>query len=718
MRQGCVVRLVALSVLLSTFALSSVAAESFRSISGTWEGLYQGDSGYIRITLQVPDQPERPDSFNGQLTLVPATGSSRGAPSGSSQVAMQYDASARSLTIVPDYQSHRSLGFRLSQFVGVIDDEQQLIAGSLVEPNSHSSPFFLLGRAGTADRTFIHELEQRANRASRPSSVSGLGNVLRLVGGGVNEKKLRDWVSPFVTQYPDFNAYSSQQAKVYELGRSLFRDEFFVPHFGKSYDQLNLVQLDQIAHQIDKIHAPNGNSLGERAAGLLRSVSAAFATGPSSAAPDIRLSVIAMRAMSAWRRASLQRIRSAPPTPESWKTLAYIERAEATAFESFWPQERKEFAEAVSSARSAAAAQLLTHETESFIQSASGKDPQEVGAKLSELRTASTAPSIQTARRSRGPIGVQARVAETDANASVSIGNLARFVPADARQASIARLEAQLGTAMQSECAADRQQVRGFGDGVHGLEASGRAYDDLSRKYGSISTGDSECAVFMDIAAGRASMLRAAESALSAKIESSSAQSDVAQLLRTYLSVPSDRSEPAGARLLQLAGERDNALKLEAERLAEQKKLRERMGACFTAETSAQGREPSERDMCVAVLVVLNAKQGEFDQMKEACPDVQSGGRGDAGKAIVCLMGQMMSFGGGLQLTIREFSKVACVSADSRGYPGYFCDFAMHINSGNSELSWINRIGGGEVTTGRFVSTRGLWIFIPQGNAR
>jgi hypothetical protein len=79
---------------------------------------------------------------------------------------------------------------------------------------------------------------------------------------------------------------------------------------------------------------------------------------------------------------------------------------------------------------------------------------------------------------------------------------------------------------------------------------------------------------------------------------------------------------------------------------------------------------------------------------------------------MMCLAGGISQMGGGPQMSLRSFEKIACASAAAMGRPGFFCDYVVRLYSGNAMMAPLNRFSG-EITTARFVRTRGQWIFLP-----
>jgi hypothetical protein len=80
----------------------------------------------------------------------------------------------------------------------------------------------------------------------------------------------------------------------------------------------------------------------------------------------------------------------------------------------------------------------------------------------------------------------------------------------------------------------------------------------------------------------------------------------------------------------------------------------------------------------------------------------------------MCLMGAASQVGGGPQLSLRGFKKIACSSAAAAGRPGFFCDYVASIASGNAMTAPMFDRFGTEATTARFVRSSGTWLFMPS----
>ncbi|MFZ5593246.1 MAG: hypothetical protein ACOY4D_03090 [Pseudomonadota bacterium] len=138
------------------------------------------------------------------------------------------------------------------------------------------------------------------------------------------------------------------------------------------------------------------------------------------------------------------------------------------------------------------------------------------------------------------------------------------------------------------------------------------------------------------------------------------------------------------------------------------------VGPC--AQASAEPREtpgePTERELCLAVAAKYQGVDRTLHQMKESgCGNAN---RNDPMAAMMCLGASMAGAGGGPQISLAGFHKIACVSAAPSGKPGYICDVATRLKSGNAVTrSMFDSVGGG-VSTHRFVKTGGRWLVMPS----
>lgn len=124
--------------------------------------------------------------------------------------------------------------------------------------------------------------------------------------------------------------------------------------------------------------------------------------------------------------------------------------------------------------------------------------------------------------------------------------------------------------------------------------------------------------------------------------------------------------------------------------------------------------EPTERDLCLAIAAKYHGVDRNLNQMRESgCGDMNRN-RNDPMAAMMCLGASMAGAGGGPQISLASFRKIACVSAAPSGKPGYICDVTTRLKSGNAMTRSMFDAVGGSVSTHRFVKTGGRWLVMPS----
>ena len=692
-------------------------AQTQGTLAGSWVGVYQTYPHFIKMTLQIAAPPGQP--MSGEMRLEPVVNlrSIGQVHMGIVKVTVAYDASARTLVVTPAPDSYRNLGFQMPGFSGVLDEGRQLVGGVLTPMPRDACPYFILGRAENADGAFVKTIKDAledtglAGGTARPQNpFAGMRNPF----GGGGQGKLREWAAQFSREHPDLDPYRSESGGVALMARNLFRDEYFRQYFGKTFDELGKGELNRIVMDIRGVPAPRSNFPEERANGVLKVVERAFSpTLGTYTAPDITLSVLALRPMAAWREQAIRRLASVPPTGDGLRAINGSRAAEQAALSTFWPSERKTFADAVGAAQSRVAAPLLTSRVDAVLTSATSFAGAETIANvldsIQRYRPPAAAPA---AALPPGPF--QPRPAPAAANASASVEDsvpaLATLVSADLRAAQIGRLDTRMSELVRAESERDLQTVAKLEDGLPGLEASGRAFASMNQKYVLFPNQPSVRALYDALAKRRGPMFRTGESTIAARVKAAKSTAELNSVRQTYLGVPSDSADPVGGRLLQSVQLQMNDLQ-KAEAIVAAVKEEERRRAaspCAKAATRNEKNEegPTEQEMCLTVEAVLEGKQEAIRSMEQSCKYLRPDS--NPATALACLMGMGAQK---YRLGLRGFYKVAC--AEARPFPGFVCDYQPQFSTNVAEFQQIlGRLPGGNATA-RFVFSRGMWVMIP-----
>jgi hypothetical protein len=714
-------RRLVLVLLVSVFARAALAAAPDAPFdpSGQWVGVYQSYPYFVRMTLSVPAaHADGHATTEADLRLEPlfemrTIGRS---PMGVIHVTVDFDTTARTLAVQTGADAYRQLGVQVPGFSGVYDSQQKVIGGVLTRPANDASPNFVLGKADVASAAFLDRLEVFGSNGGARPGINPLSSIASKFGGGgsVSEARLREWAGQFIKEYPNIDAYNTEMGRLFVSARNLFRDESFRPYFGTTFDQMSSGIAQSVQRQLRQTPPPRGNFPEERVNGVLRVMERPFTPQLQGTymGADMVLSVIAMRAITGWRKQTLDRIASAPAAIGSWHLYQAADAAAADVLANDWPSQQQAFATALAEARARTAGPILQARVDDLLKGSGAHDPAQLNAALAALKSPAAAPKSPAANRLQTRRTPGSAAPSESTSAELSLSDLAVYASPDLRDAQAARLTANLSSTVNSECGTDRSSIASLGSGLAGLEANGRKYLELSRKYASLG-GPSQCSVFGELQAARHGLLAGAEPELTSRLQKARDASELSSITSTYLSVMSDRQDAAGARLLNVADQRSSELQRQQQVAAAQRAEQERTAACTAASNQQEGGEPTERDMCMAFAQTLEGGQENIESMKGACNDLH-GPSANAGTAIMCLMGGAVSASGGMGMSIAGFEKIACVSAAPAGKPGYFCDYTMRIVTSNPTLGSIMNRFGGETATARFVKSKGIWRVIPQ----
>jgi len=599
-----------------------------------------------------------------------------------------------------------------------VDVSRRAIAGVVLGGANGGSPYFVLARPENANDLFLKKLAQAAKATT--SRGGGIGNRIGIRSPfrhRPGRQELVGWAQRFVDEYPEVDAYQTVQGTLFGMARNLFRDEHFKEYFGKTYEEMGRGERDDLASAIRKIKPPRANFPEERPAGVLRAVEGGFG---KAAAPDITLSILAFRIMRGWRDASIHRLHELEPVSGTLGVVAAIETAEDATLAQSWPSERAAFANEIANARTKLAAPILVAQVEELIASAEGLS----GAK--RLAASLQAMAADSPRRRPAPGNRRARdvtraaavpqgstFSDTlrDAYTGATIPELMLVVSPDVRSDQRTRIQRRMEELLQREVQQDQLDMVGLGAGIDGVRNGVLWYAAVTQKYGALAGEPPVEGLLGEFARRRGEILPGVESTLSARIEAVGSVGEVTNLVNSYLSVPSDRSDRVGDRLLK-AAQRQAERFTEAEREQAREDAaaaREAASACAQAPDTPgeyQG-EPTAQEICRAVEATLSQAQENLKGLSSSCSGVRDN---DPMGALACLLGSASQVGGGPQLSLRTFAKVACVPAKNR--PGFYCDYSVDLQSDNNYTKSTFDLLGSEIITRRFVHSNGEWLIV------
>lgn len=706
------VLLVTLAILASVLTIFATATAqqgaAAPSLAGTWTGFYPAGSNFVRITIRLSLAGQ---GFSGDLRFDPLNrNKTNGVPMGQVGASAQFDVYSRTLTLTPANDAYGVLGTQVPTFSGVLNASGTLAAGILTTrayPGQRGH--WMMARSGSAEAKALDSTIANLDRRSEPQQrVGGILGALGNSGSGLfSEKKLREWGSQFVQAYPKVDAYRTSADVVMESAAILFRDEYFRPFFGKSFDELSVDETKQFERGLEAIPAPRGAYPEEMINGLLLTLKGRVGAGSGSLSGSLGLSVVAMRQFEAWRRDMIYNAQNYPPSEEGWRLLSDAQTAERQFFAKGLPAERASFDDSINQGRTRMADALIQFETDRFLRDQMAQDTQLVAGVLDAL--------AQAGAPLRQGVGNQPPIPQAAFPSPPGQGNPVtpiRFVAPYASQAvkdsQAVRLRAQLASAVGAQCDADKRAIGVFASGLAGLQESAQFYRQASSRY---AQSGSSCDFQSALANARRGMFVSAESTISTRIRAAGTPSELSAITSAYFGVPTDNSDPTGQRLLRQLSDRQAAMqRASAAQAAADAEIR-RQGICASASNDAVGGEPSEKDMCIAVNNRINLELSRGDSLAGNCNSIN----GNPMAAMTCLMG--MSMQAGTQgVGLGKFEKIACASAAPIGKPGFNCDYTVKIDMNNDVLGPLAAASRLRVVSARFVKTSNGWVYFETNN--
>jgi hypothetical protein len=703
-------RAVLAAALAAFVALTSASlfGQTTSDLPSSWVGTFRAYPTYVLMKVNLTEASD--GTLKADVRLEPLIGRT-GGPMGVFSTTARYDPASRSFEITPGQDAYRTIGQMVPAFLGVLDPSGNTIAGVTGAGNPAQFGFFILQAAGTED-----ELLNKARELAPigPPRRAGFG------GGGVSEDKLKRWAQRLLDEYPDTYPPAAELGALYRMALPLFDDAHFSAHFGKTFERMSQGELRGVYNTMQKIPFPRGNFPEEKTAGAARALERQFIwmTGQGTA-QDVTFAVMARRAMYAWRQDMINRLDALQGTPSAFATIAAIEAIEGKALTSWWPSDRRAFAVAVVGNRTRLAGPMLKAQIDKLMASAEGlTGAQQIARVLSMAQSA----AVRRGPVAENPHGTAARPTRSAGgappntpgagSAATEIATLLAMVSTETANAEKSRLETKLTALVSAEAAKDKAALASIGDGLTALERGSQWYAQLVQRYGTLFYQLPVQELLPDLARRRVAPLGAAETVLVQQIRTATSTGALQGLTLRYLAVPSDRRDPAGERVFAVADGKSRELaasELAAAR-AQAEAAREAASPCSKQPTDEKliwPGEPSGRDLCKAVEAAYRAPQETITAMKQSCDHMD---RNNVGAAMMCLMGQFGSVGGGPLLYLSSFEKLGCDPGEFSGQPGWVCDYISGVRSNNAMTRDLLNAFGDEVSTARFVksASRGL----------
>ena len=438
-------------------------------LDGPWVGVYESYPALIKMSFELGGSPAD-GVWRTEMRLEPLTGERADASGalGVFPVEIRFDAAAWALTVRPRRDTSMRVAGRAPELAGVLDGQNQVVGGVVLGARTDASPYFVLGRRDVAERGFLRKLEVTSKR-SGPSRFPTFRNPF----SRGPRAEVREWAERFLKEYPEIDPYRTEHGALFLKARNLFRDEFFKPAFHKTYDELGRFEMAGISASLQKVPPPRANYPEERANGVLRAVDRAFMNMVGTyTSRDITLSVLAARAISAWRTERMHRLDRATAGEGIWREIAATEAAERQVLALFWPSEREAFRTGILEVRTRVAEPLLARRTDELL-----------------ARPA----TLQVAREL----------------ASALEDTLFTLIKPAAAQPYKVRMQVRLASVLDEETRRDRIQLESLGNDPAALAAGSQWFDSITSKYSTLERQPAVRALLADVATRRAMAARA-----------------------------------------------------------------------------------------------------------------------------------------------------------------------------------------------------------------
>ena len=519
-------------VIASLLLLSRVPAAQPQpappSLAGTWVGLYQVYPRIIRLTVTIADGGAQSGTFQAELR-ADSVRRNEGAI-GTARGVVTHDPGLPSIDITSSGRDLAGLAFH-----AVYDATRGIFAGYRVGASLDASPYFLLVRGEQAERLFERIIELGdSGRGRRPS----------FGGSAPSEENLRKWASQIYAEYPDISPRRVPLEGLYHMARNMFRDEFFKPHFGKSFDELSDRDLTRIAARIDD--ATRGRTDTSRQDAALSALDSGFSVGGGTfTAGDMALSVVAMRSIAAWRRDAMARASGISPSTGGFAALTALDAEHDGVLTAFWPSERTAFRAAVDAQRAVLAGPALAAAVGAQLSSSTFADLVALRGTQATLSRATPASPTGPARSTRPFLTPARRLA-----AAPDMAQLASMVDAPARQRLTADVAARISSIVETEARRDSNRPAPGATGLAALDATQAIERRFREKYAQVLDEPSVVALFASVTEWRGKALQAAARDLEGAIAAAQTDEALRSVTSAYLNHPSDREDPVGRRLI------------------------------------------------------------------------------------------------------------------------------------------------------------------------
>jgi hypothetical protein len=310
-----------------------------RSIQGAWEGRYVCQQGPTGLTLTISG--DNPSQLRAIFRFYPVPENPR-VPAGEAELTGSFDAAIARLQLKPGRWIKRPTGYNIIGLTGLLSPDGESFQGAM---DAQGCGAITLTRAREGAPPVEASVQRRS--PGKPRALASAANFAEQC------EILSDWLNRLPAEYPDLDLGNTPVNKIEPLAANLYRDEYFVPVFGKAFDQFD-------AETLLRFHRDIVRRCYSETRGLFGSLRH-YMDGPMNRArgnfggAEVGSIIAARRVLRETMNRALEASQGFPATAESYDKLEQYANNAKRDYADLWPSEVKEFEEALAKARGALA---------------------------------------------------------------------------------------------------------------------------------------------------------------------------------------------------------------------------------------------------------------------------------------------------------------------------------------------------------------------------
>lgn len=491
-------RFVLAGCLFATPAVKSEAAE----ISGVYAGNYVCGQQTFPLRLTISSQPD--GTLAGVFAFQPVGGAPRGLVETAYSLRGRYTPGTGHFQLLPGrWVGRPPIGYSMVGIDGTYDAAADTLRATISDRRCGAVD---VKRDASQTALFQQKTEAQAEEMRNvPSSSAASGKPPESCLAIIR------WSSRFEQEYSGTNWRNTPVDMLGPKFINLFEDDYFVPYFGKPYDQMSQTERMQIGRGAMRECAISPPFRPRFQAGLLSLLERPFllpAGGLSEASAN---RVMERRRVRQEYRQTVDQLKALTAAADSYPKALTMEGRGRAAYTVLWPSEYKNFETTVDQTKRRTAEPLLVARVGAAIAGAQNREGflklDQVAAENRELFSA---------------VGPEVAKRENERLAAASRQGLQRLM------------------------VDERKRVDAIGAGLAGLEEGARWYRDFNANYQKALTEESVRATLIHFTERREHDLRANSAPLEAAIRKTAGGGELDAVLARY-TAPSDRSGSAGA---------------------------------------------------------------------------------------------------------------------------------------------------------------------------